>query len=91
MSLSQSKINVRLKSRRQGRLKFERGRKYLAPGLFGPCYGFPAIIGAKIGNREPPCVGFAGDGAFGISIREMSSIGREEWPGVTVVVFRNFQ
>ncbi|HJL58620.1 MAG TPA: sulfoacetaldehyde acetyltransferase, partial [Alphaproteobacteria bacterium] len=28
---------------------FETGRKYLAPGLFGPCgYGFPSILGAKI-------------------------------------------
>src|SRR4029077_9283910 len=28
---------------------FEQGRKYLAPGLFGPCgYGFPAIVGPKI-------------------------------------------
>ena len=32
---------------------FEQGRKYLAPGLFGPCgYGFPSIIGAKIGNPD---------------------------------------
>jgi sulfoacetaldehyde acetyltransferase len=67
-------------------------RKYLAPGLFGPCgYGFPSIIGAKIGNPDTPCIGFAGDGAFGISMNEMSSIGREEWPGVTMVVFRNYQ
>jgi sulfoacetaldehyde acetyltransferase len=30
---------------------FKSSRKYLAPGLFGPCgYGFPAIIGAKIGQ-----------------------------------------
>jgi len=71
---------------------FEQGRKYLAPGLFGPCgYGFPAIIGAKIGNPDTPCVGFAGDGAFGISMNEMSSIGREEWPGITMVIFRNYQ
>jgi sulfoacetaldehyde acetyltransferase len=29
---------------------FEEGRKYLAPGLFGPCgYGLPSIVGAKIG------------------------------------------
>lgn len=71
---------------------FEQGRKYLAPGLFGPCgYGFPAIIGAKIGNPRTPCVGFAGDGAFGISMNEMSSIGREEWPGITMVVFHNYQ
>lgn len=71
---------------------FEEGRKYLAPGLFGPCgYGFPAIIGAKIGNPDTPVIGFAGDGAFGISMNEMSSIGREEWPAVTMVIFRNYQ
>jgi sulfoacetaldehyde acetyltransferase len=71
---------------------FEEGRKYLAPGLFGPCgYGFPAIVGAKIGNPGTPVVGFAGDGAFGISMSEMSAIGREEWPAITMVVFRNYQ
>jgi sulfoacetaldehyde acetyltransferase len=71
---------------------FDQARKYLAPGLFGPCgYGFPAIIGAKIGNPNTPSVGFAGDGAFGISMNEMSSIGRAEWPGITMVVFRNYQ
>ena len=71
---------------------FQRGRQYLAPGLFGPCgYGFPSIIGAKIGNRSTPVVGFAGDGAFGISMNEMTSIGRDEWPAVTMVIFRNYQ
>ena len=71
---------------------FEEGRKYLAPGLFGPCgYGFPSVIGAKIGCPDVPVVGFAGDGAFGISMNEMSSIGREEWPAVTMVIFRNYQ
>lgn len=71
---------------------FEQGRKYLAPGLFGPCgYGFPAIIGAKIGCPDTPVVGFAGDGAFGISMNEMASIGRDDWPAVTMVIFRNYQ
>ena len=71
---------------------FETGRKYLAPGLFGPCgYGFPSIVGAKIGCPGTPVVGFAGDGAFGISMSEMSSIGREEWPAITMVIFRNYQ
>jgi len=71
---------------------FESGRKYLAPGLFGPCgYGFPSIIGAKIGNPETPVVGFAGDGAFGISMNEMTAIGRREWPGITMIIFRNYQ
>ncbi len=71
---------------------FEEGRKYLSPGLFGPCgYGFPSIIGAKIGNPDTPVVGFAGDGAFGISMNEMTSVGRDDWPAITMVIFRNFQ
>jgi len=68
---------------------FEKGRKYLAPGLFGPCgYGFPAILGAKIGCPDVPVIGFAGDGAFGISMSEMSSCNRKEWPSITMVIFR---
>lgn len=71
---------------------FEEGRKYLAPGLFGPCgYGFPAIMGAKIAQQDVPVVGFAGDGAFGISMNEMVSVGRSEWPPITMIVFRNYQ
>jgi len=71
---------------------FEVGRKYLAPGLFGPCgYGFPSICGAKIACPDVPVVGFAGDGAFGISMNEMVSCGREDWPGITMVIFRNYQ
>ncbi|MEM9493232.1 MAG: thiamine pyrophosphate-dependent enzyme, partial [Myxococcota bacterium] len=71
---------------------FEKGRKYLAPGLFGPCgYGLPSILGAKIGCPDTPCVGFAGDGAFGISMNELTACGRGDWPAITMVVFRNYQ
>jgi sulfoacetaldehyde acetyltransferase len=71
---------------------FDAGRKYLAPGLFGPCgYGLPAVVGAKIGCPDVPVVGFAGDGAFGIAVNELTAIGRSEWPAVTQVVFRNYQ
>lgn len=71
---------------------FDAGRKYLAPGLFGPCgYGLPSIVGAKIGCPEVPVVGFAGDGAFGIAVTELTAIGRAEWPAITMVVFRNYQ
>ncbi len=70
---------------------FEEGRKYLAPGMFGPCgYGFPSICGAKIARPDVPVIGFAGDGAFGISMNEMTACGREEWPAITMVIFRNF-
>lgn len=71
---------------------FDEGRKYLAPGLFGPCgYGLPAILGAKIGCPDTPVVGFAGDGAFGISMNEMTACGRDDWPPITMVIFRNYQ
>jgi len=71
---------------------FEAGRKYLSPGLFGPCgYGFPSILGAKIGKPDVPVVGFAGDGAFGISMNELTACGRGDWKPITMVVFRNFQ
>ncbi len=71
---------------------FEAGRKYLAPGLFGPCgYGLPSVIGAKIGCPDVPVVGFSGDGAFGIAVTELTAIGRPEWPAITQVVFRNYQ
>ena len=71
---------------------FEEGRKYLAPGLFGPCgYGLPSIIGAKIACPDVPVVGFSGDGAFGIAVTELTAIGRPEWPAITHIVFRNYQ
>ena len=71
---------------------FEETRKYLAPGLFGPCgYGLPSVVGAKIGRPDVPVVGFSGDGAFGIAVTELTAIGREEWPAVTQIVFRNYQ
>ena len=71
---------------------FDEGRKYLAPGLFGPCgYGLPSVVGAKIGCPDVPVVGFSGDGAFGIAVNELTAIGRGDWPAITQIVFRNYQ
>ena len=50
-----------------------------------------SLKGAKIGCPDTPVIGFAGDGAFGISMNEMSSCAREEWPAITMVIFRNYQ
>ncbi len=71
---------------------FEQGRRYFAPGLFGPCgYGLPSILGAKIGCPDLPAIGFAGDGAFGIAMNELTACGRNDWPAITMVIFRNYQ
>ncbi len=71
---------------------FEEGQKYLALGRVGHSgYGLPAILGAKIGCPDTPVVGFAGDGAFGISMNEMTACGRNDWPPITMVIFRNYQ
>ncbi|MCP4429485.1 MAG: sulfoacetaldehyde acetyltransferase [Gammaproteobacteria bacterium] len=71
---------------------FDQGRKYFPPGLFGPCgYALPAILGAKIGCPDVPAIGFAGDGAFGISMNEMTACGRNGWPPITMIIFRNYQ
>jgi sulfoacetaldehyde acetyltransferase len=42
-------------------------------------------------SPDVPVVGFAGDGAFGIAVNELTAIGRDEWPAVTQIVFRNYQ
>ena len=52
---------------------------------------FPASSARRSAARSTPVVGFAGDGAFGISMSEMSSIGRANWPAITMVIFRNYQ
>ena len=71
---------------------FEEGRKYLAPGLFGPCgYGLPSIVGAKIGQHDVTVVRFDRDGAFGIAENEQKENGLGEWPAITQIVFRNYQ
>jgi sulfoacetaldehyde acetyltransferase len=48
-------------------------------------------LARKIGQPNVPVVGFAGDGAFGIAVNELTAIGRGEWPAVTQIVFRNYQ
>jgi sulfoacetaldehyde acetyltransferase len=58
---------------------FEEGRKYLAPGHVRAMrlwFSRPSWA-QKSPNPDVPVVGFAGDGAFGISMNEMTACGRE--------------
>ena len=52
---------------------------------------FQQFLEQKLDAPDTPVIGFAGDGAFGISMNEMSSCARKEWPAITMVIFRNYQ
>ena len=51
-------------------------------------YGFPAAIGAKIGNPERPVIAISGDGGMQMNIQEFATAMVYELP-VIVVVFNN--
>jgi sulfoacetaldehyde acetyltransferase len=61
---------------------FEEGRKYLAPGLCsGPAAtACPRSSAPRSACPDVPVVGFAGDGAFGIAVNELTAIGRRNGP-----------
>src|SRR5690606_39191470 len=63
---------------------FQAGRKYLAPGLFGPCGdGCAAIVGAEIGSAPPRVAGLAGVGGGGRSMSGMVAGGGVHWGSTT--------
>ena len=52
-------------------------------------FGFPAAIGAKIGNRDKEVVCFTGDGGFQMNIQEMATAVVQEAP-VIICLFNNY-
>ncbi len=54
--------------------KFDKPRSFLSSGGLGTMgYGFPAAIGAWVGERERPICLIAGDGSFQMNIQELST------------------
>ena len=67
----------------------ETHRQLLTSGGLGTMgYGFPAAIGAKIGNPERPVIAISGDGGMQMNIQEFATAMVYELP-VIVVVFNN--
>ena len=58
-------------------------------GLGTMGFGFPAAIGAKIGNRDKEVVCFTGDGGFQMNIQEMATAVVQEAP-VIICLFNNY-
>ena len=72
-------------------MKFTDGRKYLAALTFGNCgFAYPAALGAQIGSPNSPTVAIVGDGAWGMSLHEVSTAVEQNIPTVACV-FNNGQ
>ena len=57
-------------------------------GLGTMGFGFPAAIGAKIGNRDKEVVCFTGDGGFQMNIQEMATA-VTQGTGITICLLNN--
>lgn len=70
-------------------LEMTGGKKLLTSGGLGTMgYGFPAAIGAAIGNPGKPVICISGDGGMQMNIQEMATAVAQELP-VIICVFNN--
>lgn len=69
--------------------KFTKPRKHIAALTFGNTgFAYPAGLGAKLADPDSPVVCIIGDGAWGMSLHEISSAVEHNLP-VIACVFRN--
>ena len=65
-------------------------KKLITSGGLGTMgFGFPAAIGAKIGNPKTPVICISGDGGMQMNIQELATAVTEETP-VIVCLFNNY-
>lgn len=70
-------------------LEIESNRQFLTSGGLGTMgYGFPAAIGAKLGNPEREVISISGDGGIQMNIQELATAVALELP-LILVVFNN--
>ena len=70
-------------------LTFNQSRRHIAALTFGNCgFAYPAAIGAKIADPDAPSVAIVGDGAWGMSLHEVSTAVEQNIP-VIACVFNN--
>ncbi|MED4204874.1 sulfoacetaldehyde acetyltransferase [Neobacillus mesonae] len=70
-------------------LKFNNGRQHIAALTFGNTgFAYPSALGAKLANPNSPVVAIVGDGAWGMSLHEVSTAVEENIP-VVACVFNN--
>jgi len=70
-------------------LKCYESKKHIAALTFGNTgFSYPAGLGAKLAKPECPVINFVGDGAWGMSLHEVSTAVQEKLP-TTSLVFHN--
>jgi sulfoacetaldehyde acetyltransferase len=70
-------------------LKFNQGRRHIAALTFGNTgFAYPSALGAKLADPKAPVVCIVGDGAWGMSLHEVSTAVEEDIP-VVACVFNN--
>lgn len=68
---------------------FDEGRKHIAALTFGNTgFSYPAALGAKLARPDCPVINIVGDGAWGMSLHEVSTAVQENIP-VIACVFHN--
>ena len=71
-------------------LKFDVKGMHIAALTFGNTgFAYPAALGAQLGRPEAPVVAIIGDGAWGMSLHEVSTAVEQKLP-VVACVFRNW-
>jgi sulfoacetaldehyde acetyltransferase len=72
-----------------GYFKFTKPRKFIAALTFGNCgFAYPAALGAQLARPDCPVVAVVGDGAWGMSLHEVSTAVEQGLP-VIACVFNN--
>lgn len=70
-------------------LKFNQSRRHIAALTFGNTgFAYPAALGAQIACPDAPVIAIVGDGAWGMSLHEVSTAVEHDLP-VVACVFRN--
>ena len=69
--------------------KVTKPRRFLSSGGLGTMgYGFPAAIGAKVGNPDVPVIAICGDGGFQMTLQELAPAVEHRLP-VKIILMNN--
>jgi acetolactate synthase-1/2/3 large subunit len=71
--------------------KYTEPRSFISSGGLGTMgFGFPASIGAQLGNPDKKVIALAGDGSFMMNMQDMATIAKQNLP-INIVIFNNKQ